>query len=112
MTKYRLRRQTWALLDLEGMHISSLYQLPLEDNRKLKLVAQPSDPWVAQLFYGDSQSTHAEFISWAKGPTADDAVLSALKKAQGLEGRYRKLAAEIASLGKLLRYAGTKIKAP
>jgi len=111
MKKWKLKRDTYAALDPSGMHVSSLWQIPQDDGRKLKQVAQPGDPWIAQLFYGDCNSIHAEFITWAQGETADAAVENALLKSRGLEGQYRKLAAESEILRKLLRHVRGKAKA-
>lgn len=110
--KWPISRETWAAIDLTPMHISSLRQIPQDDGRKLKGVPQADDPWIAQLFYGSddtlSEQLQSEFIAWGDGATADDAVMRALEKSKGLEGAYRKLAAELEMTRKLLRAYRTR----
>lgn len=103
----KLKLDTNRRLAATGLHVGSLWQPPSlfpNDGRKLKEVAQPGDPWVAQLFYPDVVTEtgpcrwHPLFISWGQGDTADAAVRDAIDKAAGLQGRLRKLAGAIESL--------------
>lgn len=108
MKKRKLTRKTLAALEESGLHISSLYQRPSEGR-----VAQPGDPWTAQLFYpevvigGWPVSWYASFVSWADGSSADDAIMAAIQKSQGLEGAYRKLGGAMAHLTEILHVART-----
>lgn len=93
--KIKLTRETIHRLDTAGLHVSSCWQLPQPDGRKLKNVAQDGDPWIAQIFYPETEppvSWHASFVAWGAGATADEAVRVALTKAEGFEGRLLKLA--------------------
>lgn len=103
----KLKIDTKRRLLETGMHIGSLWQPPSmfpNDGRKLKEVAQPGDPWVAQLFYPDVVTENGPcrwyplFISWGQGDTADAAVHDAIEKASGLQGCIRKLTGAIESL--------------
>lgn len=103
----KLKNDTQRRLLATGLYIGSLWQPPSlfpDDGRKLKLVAQPGDPWVAQLFYPDAVTEtgpcrwHPMFISWGQGVTADEAVHDAIEEAGGLQGKLRKLTGAIESL--------------
>lgn len=105
----KLNVETRRALHEQGYFVSSLWQPPSkfpDDGRRLKNVAIATDPWVAQIFYplewldsGQPCSWWPLFIQWGEGATADAAVQDALRKATGLEGRYRKLAAAFEYLG-------------
>lgn len=109
MAKYRLKRETMIALNESGLHISSLYRRPQGGRR----VSEDGDPWTVQLFYpeivinGWPVPFYASFISWADGETADDAVMAALAKSQGLEGGYRKLGAAMDHVTEILHVART-----
>lgn len=103
----KLKIETRRKLLQTGLHVGTLWQPPSlfpDDGRKLKQVAQPGDPWVAQLFYPDTVTENGPcrweplFVSWGRGNTADEAVEEAVLKASGLEGQIRKLEAAIESL--------------
>lgn len=107
----KLKTNTRRSLLLTGLHVGSLWQpssLFPDDGRKLKQVAQPGDPWVAQLFYPDAVTEngpclwHPAFVSWGQGATADEAVENAIEKARGLQGAFRKLGGAIESLSRVL----------
>lgn len=103
MGRHKLTIETRRVLHENNFFVSSLWQPPSmfpDDGRRLKNVAQPGDPWIAQIFYpehvdesGRTYSFWAMFIQWGRGDTAEEAVQDALRKALGLEGRLRKLAA-------------------
>lgn len=82
--KYRklinsLSDETRAKLADSALSISSAWQPPMADGRKLKGVSDPSDPWVVQLFAGGDVLT-ATFAAWGAGPTFEAALVEALGK--------------------------------
>lgn len=102
MGRYKLTIETRRALHEDNFFVSSLWQPPSlfpTDGRKLKRVAEQGDPWIAQIFYPEDPTGPCAwnplFIQWGRGDTADEAVQDALRKAQGVEGRTRKLAAAI-----------------
>ena len=98
--KRRLNRDTLAALERSGYRVSSLYQRPADDGRKLK-VAQPGDPWTAHVFQpdpGKPVAWHARKVAYADGPTPDAAVLAAIPSSGGLMSSYRVLSDAIDSL--------------
>jgi hypothetical protein len=110
MAKIKLSLETQRALHQESFYISSLYQpesLFRDNGRKLKRVAEAGDPWIAQLFYPMDREHPSPiwplFIQWGQGDTAEEAVLDALRKATGIEGRYRKLECAIGLLMESLR---------
>ena len=104
-----LRRETQAQIADRGFHVGSLWQIPATDGRSLKRVAEKGDPWTCQLFFPDVFSEgkpvpwYASFIAWGRGATPDDAVIDALRKANGAEGATLKLEAAIGHLVEVLR---------
>jgi hypothetical protein len=111
MAKYKLTRETWAALDRAGLHISSIWQQPQNDGRKLKNVAEPSDPWTVLLCLpevyvkGKPLTWFTALQVWGEGATADEAVVDAMSKTDGLEVRYKKLGVELDRLGQAMREA-------
>ena len=101
MGRYKLTIETRRALHENNFFVSSAWQPPSlfrDGGRKLKSVAEPGDPWIAQIFYprdGVPCSWQPLFIQWGEGSTADAAVVEALRKALGLEGRMRKLEAAL-----------------
>lgn len=99
--KLKLSLETHHRLALAGMHVSSCWQPEgrfVNNGRKLKRVAEECDPWVAQIFYPETDPPwpmYAEFVSWGEGATADEAVCDALSKANTAECKLRVLGAEI-----------------
>lgn len=102
---YKLQPTTKQRLDALGLHVSSCHQpeaLFIDNGRRLKRVAEPCDPWVAQLFHG-THSWHANFVSWGKGASADEAVADALANSDHLTARMRLLASEVEKLTGAMR---------
>lgn len=105
MGRHKLNIETRRALHENNFFVGSLWQpesLFPDDGRRLKRVAQPGDPWIAQIFYPDHYFENGKpcpwwplFIQWGRGDTADAAVADALRKARGLEGRMRKLEAAL-----------------
>ena len=82
--KYRklvssLSDEARAKLADSALTISSAWQPPVADGRKLKGVSDRSDPWIVQLFAGGDVLT-ATFAAWGAGPTFEDALVAALNK--------------------------------
>lgn len=101
MKRLKLSRETLHRLDQAGMHVSSCWQPEgrfVNNGRKLKRVAEECDPWIAQIFYPETDPPMplwASFVSMGEGETADEAVCDALSKLDSAECKLRVLGAEI-----------------
>ena len=101
MARPKLNADTQAALKRTGYRVSSIYQQPQADGRKLKRVCQPDDPWTAHVFLPSAKTPvcwHARKIAHADGATADEAVMNALPSSGGLMSSYRALGAAVDAL--------------
>jgi len=106
MGRPKLSPDTARALERSGYRVSSLYQRPVADSRKLKQVCEPADPWTAHVYLPDKSTPvpwFARKIAIANGATADEAVIAAIPRTGGLMSSYRLLGEAIDSLTQTVR---------